>query len=215
LADIERDVYASNVFNHAKPQIDKLELPKDVFITYGGEYQNSIEYITPFYYALMVSIVIIFIILMFQFRNVKTALLIMITMPLSVFGAAIGIFITRYPFGVTAFIGLIGLMGIVVRNGIIYISYAEELRRKHGYTLEEAAISSGKRRMRPIFLTSSAAAVGVIPMILSGSSLWGPLGSVICFGLLFALVLSLLVLPVLYYLFHRKDFDKIEESEVL
>ena len=64
---------------------------------------------------------------------------------------------------VTALIGLIGLMGIVVRNGIIYISYAEELRREHGHSLEEAAISSAKRRMRPIFLTSAAAAVGVVP----------------------------------------------------
>ena len=106
-------------------------------------------------------------------------------------------------------------MGIVVRNGVIFVSYAEELRHEHGHSLEEAAISAGKRRMRPIFLTSAAAAVGVIPMIVSGSSLWGPLGSVICFGLLFALVFSLLVLPVLYYLFHRRDFEKVEESETL
>ncbi|MEN6312015.1 MAG: efflux RND transporter permease subunit, partial [Acidobacteriota bacterium] len=70
---------------------------------------------------------------------------------------------------------------------------------------EEAAIAAGKRRMRPIFLTAMAAAVGVVPMILSGSSLWGPLGSAICFGLLFALVLSLLILPVLYYLLHKNE----------
>jgi multidrug efflux pump subunit AcrB len=66
--------------------------------------------------------------------------------------------------------------------------------------------------MRPIFLTAAAAAVGVIPMIASGSTLWGPLGAVICFGLMFGLVLSLLVMPVLYYLFHRTDFDKVEEE---
>jgi multidrug efflux pump subunit AcrB len=135
----------------------------------------------------------------------------MMTMPLCIFGAALGVAVTGYPFSTTAFIGLIGLIGIVVRNGIIYVSYAEELRREHGNSLEEAAISSAKRRMRPIFLTSAAAAVGVVPMILSRSPLWGPLGAVICFGLLFGLVLSLLVLPVLYYLFHRKDFAKVEE----
>ena len=66
-------------------------------------------------------------------------------------------------------------------------------------------IAAGKRRMRPIFLTAMAAAVGVVPMILGGSSLWGPLGSAICFGLLFALVLSLLLLPVLYYLLHKNE----------
>jgi multidrug efflux pump subunit AcrB len=69
--------------------------------------------------------------------------------------------------------------------------------------------------MRPIFLTSAAAAVGVVPMILSRSPLWGPLGAAICFGLIFGLVLSLLVLPVLYYLFHKNDFEKIEEGELV
>lgn len=212
-ADIKRGIYTSAVFSKVKPKIDKLQLPEGVSIIYGGEYQDGIEYLTPLYYSLAISIAIIFLILMMQFRNIKTSLLIMLTIPLSIFGAALGILIAGYPFSLTAFMGLIGLIGIVVRNGIIYVSYAETLRREHGHTLEEAAISAAKRRMRPIFLTSAAAAVGVVPMIASGSPLWGPLGSVICVGLIFALVLSLLVLPVLYYFFHRKDFNKLEASE--
>jgi multidrug efflux pump subunit AcrB len=174
----------------------------------------GVDEVTQLYYSLAVSVAIIFIILLVQFRNIKTSVLIMMSMPLCIFGAAVGVNLSGYPFSVTAFIGLIGLIGIVVRNGIIYISYAEELRHEHGHTLEEAAISAAKRRMRPIFLTSAAAAVGVVPMILSRSPLWGPLGSAICGGLIFGLVLSLLVLPVLYYLFHRKDFDKVEEIEL-
>ncbi len=90
-------------------------------------------------------------------------------------------------------------MGIVVRNGIILIDYAEELRNKNGMLLAEAAVAAGKRRMRPIFLTSFAAAVGVVPMIVSGSSLWGPLGAVVCFGLLISMILTLYVLPVMYH----------------
>lgn len=215
LAEIERGIYATTVFNKIKPLVDKLRPPLGVSIEYGGDYEMTNENITPFYYSLAVSIVIIFLILMFQFRNIKTSLLIMATLPLSVFGAAFGVFVMGYPFSTTAFIGLIGLFGIVVRNGVIFISYAEELRHEHGHSLADAAISAGKRRMRPIFLTSAAAAVGVIPMIVSRSSLWGPLGSVICFGLLFALALSLLVLPVLYYLFHKNDFNKVEEVETL
>ena len=211
-AEIKRGILPASVFNKIKPLVDKMDLPPGVSIEYGGDYQMTQENITPFYYSLVVTIIAIFLILMFQFKNIKTSLLIMVTLPLSVFGAAFGVFVTGYPFGTTAFIGLIGLMGIVVRNGVIFVSYAEELRHDLGYSLEEAAISAGKRRMRPIFLTSAAAAVGVIPMIASGSSLWGPLGTVICFGLIFALVLSLLVLPVLYYLFHRTDFSKIEEG---
>ncbi|HTY12063.1 MAG TPA: efflux RND transporter permease subunit [Bacteroidota bacterium] len=212
LAEIKRGLLAAPIFNKIKPLVDNMDMPSGISIEYGGDHQMSDENITPMYNSLIVSIILIFLILMFQFKNIKTTLLIMVTLPLSVFGAAIGIFLTGYPFGTTAFIGLIGLFGIVVRNGVIFVSYAEELRHEHGHTLEEAAISAGKRRMRPIFLTSAAAAVGVIPMIASGSSLWGPLGTVVCFGLLFALVLSLLVLPVLYYLFHIKDF---EESEAM
>ena len=212
--DGERGKYISNILNKAKPLIEKIKLPQNVTISYGGEYETNIEEVTPLYYSMAVTIAIIFFILLFQFRNIKTSILIMMTMPLSIFGAAIGVYITGYPFGITALIGVISLMGIVVRNGIIYISYAEELRREHGHTLKEAAISSAKRRMRPIFLTSAAADVGVIPMILSGSPLWGPLGAVICFGLIFGLILSLIVLPVLYYLFHRNDFEKIEEGEL-
>jgi multidrug efflux pump subunit AcrB len=211
-AEASRDVYSSTVFNKAKSIIDDLSLPEGATISYGGDYADSADYLTPFYYSALVTVVIIFLVLMFEFKKVATSLLIMVTLPLTIFGAAFGIFVTRNPFGVTAFIGLIGLMGIVVRNGIIYISYAEQLRREHNYSVEQAAMAAGKRRMRPIFLTSAAAAVGVIPMILSGSSLWSPLGSVICFGLLFALILSLLVLPVLYYYFHRNDFDNAEMS---
>ncbi|MDP4197905.1 MAG: efflux RND transporter permease subunit, partial [Bacteroidota bacterium] len=210
--DVSRGTYASDVFSKIRPMVESMKLPDDVSISYGGEYEMSEEEMTPLYYSMMVTIAIIFLILLFQFRNIKTTILIMSAMPLSIFGASIGLLLTGYPFSVTALIGVISLMGIIVRNGIIYISYAEELRYEHGHSLEEAALSAAKRRMRPIFLTSAAAAVGVIPMILSRSPLWGPLGSVICFGLLFGMVLSLLVLPVLYYLFHRKDFSKVEES---
>ncbi len=205
MAGVERGAYASAVAKKIKPRIDGLKLPAGIRIEYGGEAEGQVEYFTPFYYAMAVSIILIFLILMFEFRSLKKSLLIMIIMPLTIFGAAFGILVTGYPFSITAFIGLIALFGIVVRNGIIYVQYADELRRSQGCGPEEAAIAAGKRRMRPIFLTAMAAAVGVVPMILSGSNLWGPLGSVICFGLLFALVLSLLLLPVLYYLLHKNE----------
>jgi multidrug efflux pump subunit AcrB len=98
----------------------------------------------------------------------------------------------------TSFIGFIGLFGMVVRNGVILISYAHELEHG-GMSVKDAAFAAGKRRLRPIFLTASAAAVGVIPLITSGSLLWGPLGTVICFGLIGSTILTLYVLPVAYW----------------
>jgi len=107
----------------------------------------------------------------------------------------------------------LALCGIVVRNGIILIDFANELRIHHGHSVYEAAAHAAKRRMRPIFLTSSAAAVGVTPMIISRSTLWGPLGTVIAFGLMLSMVLTLFVLPVLYWLFFRNEETEQEETQ--
>lgn len=103
----------------------------------------------------------------------------------------------------TAFMGIISLIGIVVRNGIIIVDYADELVRDHGYSRRGAALAAAKRRMRPIFLTSAAAAVAVLPMIIGKSPMWAPLGSVLAFGLIVSMVLTLFVVPVLYYRFTK------------
>ncbi|MDP4208555.1 MAG: efflux RND transporter permease subunit [Bacteroidota bacterium] len=191
---------ASNIFNEIKPQIDNLHLPEGTFITYGGDYEGQNEVFIPMGIALGLSIVLIFFILLFQFKKTKLSALIMSTMLLSLPGAAIGLKLMGYPFSITAFIGITSLCGMVVRNGIILIDYAREIKEKDRLTVHEAALAAGKRRMRPIFLTSAAASVGVVPMILSRSPLWGPLGTVICFGLLISMVLTLFVLPLLYSL---------------
>ena len=105
--------------------------------------------------------------------------------------------ITGNPFGFTANLGVISLSGIVVRNAIILVEYINE-RRHAGVGLEAAALEAGERRLRPIFLTTAAAAVGVTPMILSGSNLWSPLASVIAVGLICSMFFTLVVVPVLY-----------------
>jgi len=204
LADVAFDKLADPVFSRAQKKIKALTLPPSVEIEYGGEHEKMIEDFTPLAKALLTSTFLIFIILLFQFQKVRLALLIMATMPLSIIGAALGLHLMRYPFGLTAFLGIIGLFGMVVRNGIILISYAHELEAK-GMSVHAAALAAGKRRLRPIFLTASAAAVGVIPLILSGSSLWGPLGTVICFGLIGSTILTLLVLPAAYALYGERE----------
>jgi len=147
--------------------------------------------------ALGIGLLLIFLVLLFQFRNLKESSIVMLTIPLSVFGALLGLLMTRNSFGFTAFVGLMSLSGLVVRNAIILIDHANELLRK-GVSIPTAALEAGKRRLRPIFLTASAAAIGVLPMILSGSPMWSPLASVIAVGLMFGMVISLLLVPVLY-----------------
>lgn len=206
--DNELGTMATAIFNEIEPQIGNINLPEGVSIGYGGDYEGQLETFVPMTIALALSIVIIFFILLFQFKKIKLSALIMSTMLLGLPGAAIGLGLVGYPFSLTAFIGITSLCGMVVRNGIILIDYARILRGKNNMPIHEAALAAGKRRMRPIFLTSAAAAVGVIPMIMSGSLLWGPLGTVICFGLLISMVLTLYILPILYSLVYTDKTEK-------
>jgi multidrug efflux pump subunit AcrB len=190
-------VLPSELLKAIRPEIAKLNLPQGYRIFYGGEYANQQETYGYMFIALMISIIAIFMVLLFQFRNLKEVGLVMLTIPLSMFGAVLGLIITGNDFGFTAFTGMISLSGIVVRNAIILIDHTNELLKK-GMDIPTAAWEAGKRRLRPIFLTAMAAAIGVLPMILSGSPLWSPLASVIAFGVVWSMVISTLSIPVLY-----------------
>lgn len=197
--DLAMGRIASGYQSELERYIDSLGPTPGVRVTYGGERQDQQEQYPPMFKSLTTSIAIIYFILLLQFRRHLRALLVMVTMPLALLGAVVGLVATRSPFGFTSFVGVISLMGIVVRNGVILVDYAETLRRTEGLTARDAALAAGRRRMRPIFLTSAAAAVGVVPLILSGSTLWEPLGGVTAFGLIFSMVLTLFVLPVAYW----------------
>jgi multidrug efflux pump subunit AcrB len=202
--DSRREVFASDIQKQIENIVSQEKFPAGVSISYGGEKEASGDTYLPMVLALITGIFLVFFILLCQFGRLRKTVLIMMTMPLSLLGAALGLVVTGYPFCMTAFLGIIGLMGIVVRNGIILVGYADELRHD-GFRPFDAAMAAGKRRMRPIFLTSMAAAVGVVPMIASGSTLWGPLGAVTAFGLVFSMILTLLVLPVAYWLLTENE----------
>ena len=196
-AYVKPGYYASQLLEKAMPQIKALKLPLGYWIYYGGEKNNQDETFPQMVVALAISLVVIFLVLLVQFRTISEPLVVMASIPLTLFGAILGLVITRNPFGFTSFMGLISLCGIVVRNGIILVEYCNE-RIAGGASLEQAAQEAGARRLRPIFLTSMAAAIGMVPMILSGSSLWSPLASVMSFGLVFSMFFTLLVIPVLF-----------------
>ena len=194
-----RGHYASEILNAIGPRVKALALPDGYRFEYGGEVTNRDETLPMMTEALAVSLVAIFLVLLMQFRNLSEPLLVMCSIPLAMFGAMLGLLLTRNPFGFTAFTGMIALSGIVVRNAIILVDYINE-KLRDGRTIEEAAVEAGERRLRPIFLTTMAAAVGVTPMIISGSSLWSPLASVIAVGLISSMFFTLIVVPVLFVL---------------
>ncbi|MGA2119484.1 MAG: efflux RND transporter permease subunit [Bryobacteraceae bacterium] len=195
----QRGHYASQVLNAIDRPVKALALPAGYGLEYGGEVTNRNETLPAMTEALAISLVAIFLVLLMQFRNLSEPLLVMCSIPLAMFGAMLGLVLTRNPFGFTAFTGMIALSGIVVRNAIILVDYMNEKLRE-GHSLETAAVEAGERRLRPIFLTTMAAAVGVTPMIISGSSLWSPLASVIAVGLVSSMFFTLIVVPVLFVL---------------
>lgn len=196
-SEVSEGVLPAELLKEVQPQIEKLSLPNGYHIEYGGEYANKQETFSQMITALVTSLVLIFFILLFQFRNLKESSIVMLTIPLSLFGAILGLAVTGNNFSFTAFIGLISLSGIVVRNAIILVDHTNELM-KHGMDIQTAAVESGKRRLRPIFLTAMAAAIGVLPMIISKSPMWAPLASVLAFGVVWSMIMALITVPVLY-----------------
>ncbi len=193
----------SQVLNRAKQEIAKLSLPAGYRVEFGGEIEGQIETFGEMNVVMALSVSSIFLILLLQFRSPVQTLVIMMSIPLAIPGAVLGLLVTGNPFSFTAFMGVISLSGVVVRNAIILVEYINE-RRAAGVELEAAALEAGERRLRPIFLTTAAAAVGVLPMIASGSSLWSPLASVIAVGLICSMFFTLIVVPVLYVVSTRR-----------
>ncbi|WEK38141.1 MAG: efflux RND transporter permease subunit [Candidatus Pseudobacter hemicellulosilyticus] len=174
-----------------------------ITVSYGGVKEMNDETIPKILNALIASIAIIFFILVFHFRNVGLAALVFSSTAFSIFGAAFGVWVMGLDFSITGVLGLVSLIGIIVRNGIIMYDYIEALRSTSAAPLRDICLEAGKRRMRPILLTCLAASMGVIPMILSKSPLWCPMGAVICFGTLISMVFILTMLPLIYWMAYK------------
>lgn len=207
-AELQRGMNSMAVTTKVHEKLKDLILSPGVTLTYGGELEDNVEKVPQIISALIFAAVIIFFILVIHFHKLNLASLIFVSMFLCVFGTAAGILIQGCDLTMTSTLGVVALMGIIVRNGIIMFDYAEELRATEGMTSSQAIYHSARRRMRPIFLTSAAASMGVIPMILGRSSLWMPMGTVICYGTLITMVFILTVLPCAYQLLFRGSSKK-------
>ena len=209
VAEPMRGYNADRLAKQVEASVAKLELPKDVEVHTGGMLEKDTETLPQVSTGVLIAVFIIFFILLFHFKRISLALVNLSSMSLCVFGAAVGLLVTGYDMSITGILGVVSLMGILVRNGIIMLDYAEELRRDKGLSVREAAFQAGERRMRPIFLTSAAASVGVLPMMLENNTLWSPMAAVVFFGTLISMVLIATVLPVLYAVV----FDKSKQSK--
>ena len=207
LADVRRGVNLNKITDRTLTSLKSVS-DKGVTLKVGGQRASDDENGPQIYGGLSISIVIIFLILIFHFKDIRMSVLIMFSLLFSLLGAAIGIYVMRQDVSLTGILGMISLMGIIVRNGIIMIDYAEELRKKNRISAKHAAIQAAERRMRPIFLTSAAASMGVVPMVIQNSPMWGPMGVVVCFGTIVAMFFILTMIPIGYWMIFRIEDKK-------
>ena len=187
-------------------QLDEMDLPEGVTWEYGGAVAFSNEILPGLVMAVIAALFVMFIVLIIHYGKIGISVLSISMALLCLFGTAFGLWLFNLDFSMTATLGVISLVGIIVRNAIIMYDYVAELRAKEQMSITEAAYHAGLRRMRPIFLTSATTALGVIPMITAGTLLWMPLGVVVCFGTIFTLPLVVTVLPVAYSVaFEKKN----------
>ena len=183
-------------------------LPEDVTLNYAGLNAINQEVGPEIAWSFLAACTVLFLFLLFHFHKARLAVLTMLLSTLCLFGASFGLWIFKLDFSITAVLGLISLVGIIVRNGILMFEYAEHARFEQGKDVRTAALLSGQRRMRPIFLTSCTTALGVLPMILSGDLLWMPMGVTICFGTMLTIFLITLVMPISYWQLYKKEDSK-------
>ena len=185
--------------------VQAMHLPPTVRVEYGGTYQEQQQSFHDLLRVLVLSLALVFGILLAEFRNFSAPTAILTSSVLSLAGVVLALLVTGTTFNVASFMGLIMVIGIVAKNGILLLD-ADERYRREGVSAREAMIHAAQRRLRPILMTATAAICGMLPLAFalgSGSQMLQPLAIAIIGGLIISMVLSLIVTPVVYYLLTR------------
>lgn len=200
-----RDI--KSVVEEIQAKLDKdFKLPPGYYVTYGGQFENLIEATKRLSVALPIALALIMVLLYFTFNSMKQSLLIFTAIPLSAIGGVFALWMRGMPFSISAGIGFIALFGIAVLNGIVLISYFNQLKSEGITDPLQRVLMGTKTRLRPVLMTAAVASLGFMPMALStsgGAEVQKPLATVVIGGLLSATLLTLIVLPILYLLFEK------------
>ena len=184
--------------------------PDEVSISWGGQFENQMRAYSHLAVIVPLALLLMFLLLYFAFGNLRQALLLILMLPLALFGGMLALNIRGMNFDVSSAVGFIALFGVFIQNGVIMISHINQLR-KEGFSLEKAVTEGSKHRLRPVLMTASVATFGLLPASLStniGSDVQRPLATVIVYGLLFGTLLTLYVLPSIYYKMEKRRITR-------
>ena len=190
-----------------KKAVTDLHLPSSIRVEYGGLYEEQQKSFRELTMVFLFALVLLFVVLLFEFRNFSAPVAILVSALLSTFGGFLALLVTRTTFNVASFMGMIMVVGIVAKNGILLLD-ADQRYRKLGFSPEDAMIQAGRRRLRPIAMTALATIAGMLPLALaigSGSQMLQPLALAVIGGLLSSIIFSLVVTPTLYYYMNRGE----------
>ncbi|MCZ6818510.1 MAG: efflux RND transporter permease subunit, partial [Calditrichaeota bacterium] len=177
-----------------------VELPPGYLVTWGGQFRLQQEANKRLAVVVPITLLIIFLLLFSSFNSLKNSLLILLNVPLALVGGVVGLWISGQNLSVPASVGFIALFGIALLNGIVLVTYLNQLRQE-GLSVDEASIRGACLRLRPVLMTALAAGLGMIPLLFStgiGSEVQRPLATVVVGGLVTSTALTLLVIPALY-----------------
>jgi multidrug efflux pump subunit AcrB len=189
--------------------IQAMHLPPTIRIEYGGTYQEQQQSFRELLRVLLLSLALVFGVLLLEFRNFSAPTAILTSSVLSIAGVVFALLVTRTTFNVASFMGLIMVIGIVAKNGILLLD-ADERYRREGTSARDAMMHAAQRRLRPILMTATAAICGMLPLAFalgSGSQMLQPLAIAVIGGLTISMLLSLIVTPVVYYLLTKSHAE--------
>ncbi|MDA0128568.1 efflux RND transporter permease subunit [Vibrio sp. MarTm2] len=198
--DVLGDETAASLFSRIRPQVEALPLPEGYQISWGGEYESSKDAQQALFGSLPMGYLLMFIITMLLFNSLRKPLVIWLTVPLSVIGVSIGLLATDMPFSFTAFLGLLSLSGMILKNGIVLLDQIN-IELDTGKDPYLAVFDSAISRVRPVSMAALTTILGMIPLVFD--AFFGSMAITIMAGLGFATVLTLIVVPVLFVIFYR------------
>lgn len=212
-----KDGYTNtDVSNKAKALFDDYKLPDGCSIEYSGSNESTMEAVNQMLLMMLLGVILIYLIMVAQFQSLKSPFIIMFTIPLAFTGGFLGLLITGFDVSVVALLGFVMLCGIIVNNGIVLVDYINNLRLE-GKERREAIVEAGKTRMRPILITAITTVLGLSTMALgigTGSEIMQPIAIVCIGGLLYATIMTLYIVPVIYDILSKKELRKISESDL-
>jgi HAE1 family hydrophobic/amphiphilic exporter-1 len=198
---------SGKIVEDLKTEVDKITLPSGITINIGGEAEEQQKAFTDLTLLLILGIVLVYMVMAAQFESLLDPFIIMFAIPFTFIGVILAFVLTQTTLSINTFLGIVMLMGIVVNNAIVLISYIIMLRTR-GFSMYDAVTAAGKDRLRPVLMTTITTIMGLLPLAISrgqGSEVWRPLGITMIGGLSVSTLVTLLFVPTLYAVFHRKS----------